>query len=86
MVDALFGGFLLAGICSKSKVEDMIAYLCRNATDKRGLLLWVVLLVSIGGKARLLLFVSVGGMVIYCKFSAWVEVDKSGPNENRIQV
>lgn len=41
MVGAFFEGFLLARICSKSKVEDMIAYLCRNATDKRGLLLWV---------------------------------------------
>ena len=41
MVGAFFEGFLLVGICSKSKVEDMIAYLCRNATDKRGLLLWV---------------------------------------------
>lgn len=41
IVAVFFKRVLLAGVRSQCKVEDMIAYLSRNPTEKRGLLLWI---------------------------------------------
>ena len=41
IVSALLEGFLLARLCSQSKIENTISDLAGNATKERGVLLWV---------------------------------------------